>query len=119
MKVNTGLALGGNEFGRSKPVEMVQTYDGNTTSPLDFSYPNNSPNNSPEKEAWVRDVCGWLSRPASDGQGNVISPHGNFALVKSFNGSLLTGNMVRLNGIGHGRGSGGLGVRATRRLCRR
>ena len=70
-------------------VEMVQTYDGNTTSPLVFSYPNNSPNNSPEKKTWVRDVCGWLSRPASDGQGNVISPHGNFALVKSFNGSLF------------------------------
>ena len=66
-------------------VEMVQTYDGNTTSPLVFSYPNNSS----EKKTWARDVCGWLSRPASDEQGNVISPHGNFALVKSFNGSLF------------------------------
>lgn len=66
-------------------VEIVQTYDGNTTSPLVFSYPNNSS----EKKTWARDVCGWLSRPASDEQGNVISPHGNFALVKSFNGSLF------------------------------
>jgi hypothetical protein len=69
-------------------VEMVQTYDGNTTTPSVFSYPNNS-NNSPEKKTWAQDVCGWLSRPASDEQGNVISPHGNFALVKSFNGSLF------------------------------
>ena len=75
-------------------VEMVQTYDGNTTKPLVFSYPTKPPEvtddgKSFERGAWARDVCGWLSRPASDEQGNVISPHGNFALVKSFNGSLF------------------------------